>query len=177
MKVSLTNIILVILLLAAAGLSFIFYTDLREVKEVIAKYEDIEELNIRSEQFIKDFVRGNYKEYLTGAELTKYESVKEETYQHQEVVHGIEEIKIKQLFTKTLEDNDEKAESYAIVEIRYETGHSESYADDFFQTLTLKTNWKKVSEDWKINQLEVSLLGDSRDEVLRKQAQEALQNS
>mgnify|MGYP001195766974 CR=1 FL=1 len=167
MKVSLTNLILIILLITVSALAITFYTDLQEAKNIIKKYEDIEGLTKKTADFVKNFVRGKgYEEYLTGAELKKYKSIEETTLGHSAV--NVEKINIKQLFTKTIDHNHSQAESYAVVEVRY---------TEYCQTLVLKSNWIKDSEQWKINHLEVSLLGDSQDEILRKQAQEALQNS
>lgn len=168
-----TNIIFLGLLLIAGSGCFMIYTDLQETKSELANYKSIDQLNKRSEKFIQDFVKGQYKKYLTGDELSKFEEGGESQNQPSEEVNLIEDVQIKQLNTKFEDKKKTKAVSYATVMVSYQTDEANNDASKYFQTLTLKSNWIKDSKEWKVNKLEVSLLEDSHDEMLRNQAEEA----
>jgi hypothetical protein len=178
MKITVTNLVLVVLLLIAGSFSFLLYTDLQEAKATIEKYKDIEKLNQQSEDFIRALIYGKHKKYLTGEQLEKYETgEKEYGTPTEKSMAKVNELKIQQLFTKRVKNKDNEAESYAIVQVRYETGDSNQFGDDYIHTLAINSHWVKESKDWKVDRLEMSLLKDSRDEMLRKQAEEALQKA
>lgn len=175
MRITVTNLVLVTLLLIAGSFSFLLYTNLQEAKATIEKYQDIEKLNQRSEDFIRALIYGKHKKYLTGEQLEKYETgEKEYGTPTEKNMAEVNEMKIQQLFTKKIKNKDNEAESYAIVQVRYETGDPNKYGDDYIHTLTVNSHWVKDAGEWKVDHLEMSLLKDSRDEMLRKQAEEAL---
>lgn len=175
MRITVTNLVLIALLLIAGSFSFLLYTDLQEAKATIEKYQDIEKLNQRSEDFIRALIYGKHKKYLTGEQLEKYETgEKEYGTPTEKNMAKVNEMKIQQLFTKKIKNKDNEAESYAIVQVRYETGDPNKYGDDYIHTLTVNSHWVKDAGEWKVDHLEMSLLKDSRDEMLRKQAEEAL---
>ncbi|MEK4128067.1 hypothetical protein NSS60_14835 [Anoxybacillus sp. FSL W8-0382] len=178
MRITVTNLVLVALLLIAGSFSFLLYTDLQEAKATIEKYQDIEKLNQRSEDFIRALIYGKHKKYLTGEQLEKYETgEKEYGTPTEKNMAEVNEMKIQQLFTKKIKNKDNEAESYAIVQVRYETGDPNQYGDDYIHTLTVNSHWVKDAGEWKVDHLEMSLLKDSRDEMLRKQAEEALRKA
>jgi hypothetical protein len=178
MRITVTNLVLVALLLIAGSFSFLLYTDLQEAKATIEKYQDIEKLNQRSEDFIRALIYGKHKKYLTGEQLEKYETgEKEYGTPTEKNMAEVNEMKIQQLFTKKIKNKDNEAESYAIVQVRYETGDPNKYGDDYIHTLTVNSHWVKDAGEWKVDHLEMSLLKDSRDEMLRKQAEEALRKA
>jgi len=178
MRITVTNLVLIALLLIAGSFSFLLYTDLQEAKEKIEKYQDIEKLNQRSEDFIRALIYGKHKKYLTGEQLEKYETgEKEYGTPTEKNMAKVNEMKIQQLFTKKIKNKDNEAESYAIVQVRYETGDPNKYGDDYIHTLTVNSHWVKDAGEWKVDHLEMSLLKDSRDEMLRKQAEEALRKA
>ena len=172
-----TNIILLGLLLVAISGCLMTYTDLQETKSELADYKSIDQLNQRSEKFVQDFVKGQYKKYLTGDELSKFEEGEESQNQPSEEVNLIEDVQIQQLNTKFEDKKQNEAVSYATVLVSYQTEESNNDASNYFQTLTLNSNWMKDSKEWKVSKLEVSLLEDSHDEMLRKQAEEAQENA
>ncbi|WP_236927535.1 hypothetical protein [Geobacillus thermodenitrificans] len=101
MRITVTNLVLVALLLIAGSFSFLLYTDLQEAKATIEKYQDIEKLNQRSEDFIEALVYGKHKKYLTGEQLARYEAgLKEHGEPTEKNMAKINEFKIHQLFTK-----------------------------------------------------------------------------
>jgi|GEM_PF-1540044 len=178
MRITVTNLVLVALLLIAGSFSFLLYTNLQEAKATIEKYQDIEKLNQRSEDFIRALIYGKHKKYLTGEQLEKYETgEKEYGTPTEKNMAKVNEMKIQQLFTKKIKNKDNEAESYAIVQVRYETGDPNKYGDDYIHTLTVNSHWVKDAGEWKVDHLEMSLLKDSRDEMLRKQAEEALRKA
>ncbi|WMT20867.1 hypothetical protein [Parageobacillus toebii] len=178
MRITVTNLVLVALLLIAGSFSFLLYTDLQEAKATIEKYQDIEKLNQRSEDFIRALIYGKHKKYLTGEQLEKYETgEKEYGTPTEKNMAKVNEMKIQQLFTKKIKNKDNEAESYAVVQVRYETGDPNKYGDDYIHTLTVNSHWVKDAGEWKVDHLEMSLLKDSRDEMLRKQAEEALRKA
>jgi hypothetical protein len=178
MRITVTNLVLVALLLIAGSFSFLLYTNLQEAKATIEKYQDIEKLNQRSEDFIRALIYGKHKKYLTGEQLEKYETgEKEYGTPTEKNVAEVNEMKIQQLFTKKIKNKDNEAESYAVVQVRYETGDPNKYGDDYIHTLTVNSHWVKDAGEWKVDHLEMSLLKDSRDEMLRKQAEEALRKA
>ncbi|KZM56307.1 hypothetical protein ABEV38_15670 [Parageobacillus thermoglucosidasius] len=178
MRITVTNLVLVALLLIAGSFSFLLYTNLQEAKATIEKYQDIEKLNQRSEDFIRALIYGKHKKYLTGEQLEKYETgEKEYGTPTEKNMAEVNEMKIQQLFTKKIKNKDNEAESYAIVQVRYETGDPNKYGDDYIHTLTVNSHWVKDAGEWKVDHLEMSLLKDSRDEMLRKQAEEALRKA
>ncbi|WP_217700684.1 hypothetical protein, partial [Edwardsiella tarda] len=74
------------------------------------------------EDFIEALVYGKHKKYLTGEQLARYEAgLKEHGEPTEKNMAKINEFKIHQLFTKKQKNKDDEAESYAIVQIRYET--------------------------------------------------------
>lgn len=178
MRITVTNLVLVALLLIAGSFSFLLYTNLQEAKATIEKYQDIEKLNQRSEDFIRALIYGKHKKYLTGEQLEKYETgEKEYGTPTEKNMAEVNEMKIQQLFTKKIKNKDNEAESYAVVQVRYETGDPNKYGDDYIHTLTVNSHWVKDAGEWKVDHLEMSLLKDSRDEMLRKQAEEALRKA
>lgn len=178
MRITVTNLVLVTLLLIAGSFSFLLYTNLQEAKATIEKYQDIEKLNQRSEDFIRALIYGKQKKYLTGEQLEKYETgEKEYGTPTEKNMAEVNEMKIQQLYTKKIKNKDNEAESYAIVQVRYETGDPNKYGDDYIHTLTVNSHWVKDAGEWKVDHLEMSLLKDSRDEMLRKQAEEALRKA
>ncbi|MBE2910784.1 MULTISPECIES: hypothetical protein [Anoxybacillaceae] len=178
MRITVTNLVLVALLLIAGSFSFLLYTDLQEAKATIEKYQDIEKLNQQSEDFIRALIYGKHKKYLTGEQLEKYETgEKEYGTPTEKNMAEVNEMKIQQLFTKKIKNKDNEAESYAVVQVRYETGYPNKYGDDYIHTLTVNSHWVKDAGEWKVDHLEMSLLKDSRDEMLRKQAEEALRKA
>jgi hypothetical protein len=178
MRITVTNLVLVALLLIAGSFSFLLYTDLQEAKATIEKYQDIEKLNQRSEDFIRALIYGKHKKYLTGEQLEKYETgEKEYGTPTEKNMAKVNEMKIQQLFTKKIKNKDNEAESYAVVQVRYETGDPNKYGDDYIHTLTVNSHWVKDAGEWKVDHLEMSLLKDSRDEMLRKQAEETLRKA
>ena len=178
MRITVTNLVLVTLLLITGSFSFLLYTNLQEAKATIEKYQDIEKLNQRSEDFIRALIYGKHKKYLTGEQLEKYETgEKEYGTPTEKNMAEVNEMKIQQLFTKKIKNKDNEAESYAIVQVRYETGDPNKYGDDYIHTLTVNSHWVKDAGEWKVDHLEMSLLKDSRDEMLRKQAEEALRKA
>lgn len=178
MRITVTNLVLIALLLIAGSFSFLLYTNLQEAKATIEKYQDIEKLNQRSEDFIRALIYGKHKKYLTGEQLEKYETgEKEYGTPTEKNMAKVNEMKIQQLFTKKIKNKDNEAESYAIVQVRYETGDPNKYGDDYIHTLTVNSHWVKDAGEWKVDHLEMSLLKDSRDEMLRKQAEEALRKA
>ncbi len=178
MRITVTNLVLVALLLIAGSFSFLLYTNLQEAKATIEKYQDIERLNQRSEDFIRALIYGKHKKYLTGEQLEKYETgEKEYGTPTEKNMAEVNEMKIQQLFTKKIKNKDNEAESYAVVQVRYETGDPNKYGDDYIHTLTVNSHWVKDAGEWKVDHLEMSLLKDSRDEMLRKQAEEALRKA
>lgn len=178
MRITVTNLVLVALLLIAGSFSFLLYTDLQEAKATIEKYQDIEKLNQRSEDFIRALIYGKHKKYLTGEQLEKYETgEKEYGTPTEKNMAKVNEMKIQQLFTKKIKNKDNEAESYAIVQVRYETGDPNKYGDDYIHVLAVNSHWVKDAGEWKVDHLEMSLLKDSRDEMLRKQAEEALRKA
>lgn len=178
MRITVTNLVLVTLLLIAGSFSFLLYTNLQEAKATIEKYQDIEKLNQRSEDFIRALIYGKHKKYLTGEQLEKYETgEKEYGTPTEKNMAEVNEMKIQQLYTKKIKNKDNEAESYAIVQVRYETGDPNKYGDDYIHTLTVNSHWVKDAGEWKVDHLEMSLLKDSRDEMLRKQAEEALRKA
>lgn len=178
MRITVTNLVLIVLLLIAGSFSFLLYTNLQEAKATIEKYQDIEKLNQRSEDFIRALIYGKHKKYLTGEQLEKYETgEKEYGTPTEKNMAEVNEMKIQQLFTKKIKNKDNEAESYAIVQVRYETGDPNKYGDDYIHTLTVNSHWVKDAGEWKVDHLEMSLLKDSRDEMLRKQAEEALRKA
>ncbi|MED3664005.1 hypothetical protein P4474_05415 [Geobacillus stearothermophilus] len=169
MRITVTNLVLVALLLIAGSFSFLLYTDLQEAKATIEKYQDIEKLNQRSEDFIRALIYGKHKKYLTGEQLEKYETgEKEYGTPTEKNMAKVNEMKIQQLFTKKIKNKDNEAESYAIVQVRYETGDPNKYGDDYIHILAVNSHWVKDAGEWKVDHLEMSLLKDSRDEMLRK---------
>ncbi|ARP44554.1 hypothetical protein GTHT12_03685 (plasmid) [Geobacillus thermodenitrificans] len=178
MRITVTNLVLIALLLIAGSFSFLLYTDLQEAKEKIEKYQDIEKLNQRSEDFIRALIYGKHKKYLTGEQLEKYETgEKEYGTPTEKNMAKVNEMKIQQLFTKKIKNKDNEAESYAIVQVRYETGDPNKYGDDYIHTLTVNSHWVKDAGEWKVDHIDMALLEDSRDEMLRKQAEEALRKA
>lgn len=175
-KSNIVNIVLSILLIVSVSFTFVFLSDLQKAKGTIEKYENAESLQNRSEEFVKAFAEGDYKSYLTGEALARYEQAEKTDHDHKEQQGEINEVTIKQLFTKTTDENKEEADSYSVIEMRYETGDSGTYADDYFQTISLNTAWELTSDNkWKVNKMDVSLLEDQNDDALRKQAEEALE--
>lgn len=171
MRITVTNLVLVTLLLITGSFSFLLYTNLQEAKATIEKYQDIEKLNQRSEDFIRALIYGKHKKYLTGEQLEKYETgEKEYGTPTEKNMAEVNEMKIQQLFTKKIKNKDNEAESYAIVQVRYETGDPNKYGDDYIHTLTVNSHWVKDAGEWKVDHLEMSLLKDSRDEMLREEA-------
>lgn len=172
MRFTITNIVLLLLLLITGSFSFVQYTNLQEAEEKIKQFQDIERLNERSEDFIRALFYGKHKKFLTGNLLEEYKSSQEEHGEHlEENIGEINELKVQQLFTKRVKNEDDVAESYAIVQVRYETGESSNIQDDYIQTLSIKSHWIKESKTWKVDDLEMFLLSDSQDELLRKQAE------
>ncbi|WP_068505915.1 hypothetical protein [Paenibacillus kribbensis] len=163
--------------LVSSGLCLKFYVELQQSKKVIAEYKDIELLNQRSEEFAKAYAKGKHKDFLTPEADSKFKKMESEKYVNLDAQDsGLETVDIQQLFTKKAAEDGE-AESFATVAIRYEMDKSKTFGDDYFQTLSINSKWKKVNNVWKVNDVKVSLLGDSSDDDLRKQAEEALRNA
>lgn len=184
MKITKTNIVLSVLLVLSIIIAFTSFSNLKNTqknlenaKKELEGLKSTDELNQVSEEFVEDFIRGKYKRYITGKELEKYESSTEGDYINDEAFAKIDEIKIKQFFTKTKKDTEDLAESFATVEVRYKTDESDTYSNDYFQTLTLNTDWIRINEEWKVENIDVSLLSDSEYDSLRKESEEALREA
>ncbi|MGM1023756.1 MAG: hypothetical protein ACQEXV_25255 [Bacillota bacterium] len=167
-------LVMAIVAIVSLGLTFKFYTELQTAKKTIAEYQDIELLNQRSEQFAKAYAQGKHKDFLTDDAARKFKKIEGERHTDSDIQDssGLETVDIQQLFTKKGASVGE-AESFATVAIRYEMDKSKTYGDDYFQTLSIHSQWKKVNGEWKVNNVKVNLLGDSSDDELRKQAEEA----
>ena len=56
------------------------------------------------------------------------------------------------------------------MERKYTFG-SDNPGDHYIQTLSINAHWVKVGEEWKVDNLKISMLNDTRDQILEKQAQ------
>lgn len=173
--------VLLVLSIMFAGVSFLNLKNtqkkLDQAKEEIAALKSDDELNQLSEEFVEAFILGNYKRFITGKELEKYESTTAEGYKHDEGFAKADDIEIKQFYTKAKKDSADLAESFVTVDVRYKTDESETYSNDYFQTLTLNTDWILVNGEWKVENIDVSLLSDSEFDEARKEAEEALREA
>ena len=179
MRISWLSFLFIVISLVLAGLSYTLYSHLQDANTKLDHYKDIEKLNARSKSFVMDFAYGKYKKYLTGDELARYEkgektAKKNNKVDRSEAAGLIENVKLKRLFTKEKKGG---GESFAEVEIEYNPTDSEVKADHYIQNLVLKTDWKKAQGKWMVNHLNVSLLEDSRDDMLRKQAKEQMEKA
>lgn len=157
------------------------YTELHKARQTIAEFQDVEALNQRSEDFIRAYAQGKHQDFLTTAEAERFarQDNREKDYEdvHMSEDTGLKNVEVKQLYTKKLKDREDEAESYAAVRLQYEMGGSSSPADDYIQTFSIHSVWMKEDGVWKVDDVSISLQGDTRDDELRKQAKEALENA
>ncbi len=169
----------VILLLSLAG-NLALFTQSLDFKKTIAKYQDIESLNQRSEEFVKAYIKGESKEYLTSNAQSRFASALKESGHDNHNPHGdsgLKSIEVSKLFTKPINGTTNQAESYASAKLRYDMKISDTYADDYFQDVTVKSKWLKEGNVWKVDEVSVSVQQDSNDDQLRDQAERALENA
>ncbi|AOZ94873.1 hypothetical protein [Paenibacillus crassostreae] len=167
-------------LAVSLGWGFQQYTDLRLTKQELSSYKDIENLNQRSEDFARAYARGKHKEYLTKAAIQQFakQDTREKGYENLDIEDsGLNEVELKQLFTKRTINKENQAESYATMRLQYDVGGTDSPTDDYIQTFSVHSFWMKEDGIWKVNDVNISLTGDSADDELRRQAQEALENA
>lgn len=163
------------------GWGFKQYTDLHKAKQTIAAYQDIEMLDQRSDDFARAYAQGKHQPFLSKAAIQRF-AQKDDREKDHEDVHmsedtGLKNTEIKQLYTKKVNDRDDQAESYVTMRLQYELGGSNSPVDDYTQTFSIHSVWIKEDGEWKVNDVNVSLTGDTRDDELRRQAREALENA
>ncbi|QNR70529.1 hypothetical protein IAQ67_29365 (plasmid) [Paenibacillus peoriae] len=163
------------------GWGFNQYTELHKARQTIAGYQDVEALNQRSEDFARAYAQGKHQEFLTKAAVQRFAQQDNREKDHEDVHMtddtGLKNVEIKQLYTKKLKDRDDQAESYATVRLQYEMGGSNSPVDDYIQTFSIHSVWIKEDGEWKANDVDISLTGDTSDDELRRQAKEALENA
>lgn len=183
-KTNIAMVVLFILLVFSIIFASVSFSNLKDTqkklvqaKEEITKLESVDELNQASEEFVEAFIQGNYKRFITGAELEKYESSTEGDYKNDETFAKTAGVKIKQFYTKLKKDTEDLAESFVTVEVRYKTDESETYSNDYFQIITLNTDWIKINGDWKVERIDVALVSDSEFDEARKEAEEALREA
>ncbi|MDR6726130.1 hypothetical protein J2W91_004636 [Paenibacillus amylolyticus] len=163
------------------GWGFNQYTALHKARQTIAEYQDVDTLNQRSEDFIRAYAQGKHQAYLTKAAANRFAREDNREKDHEDVhmseESGLKNVEIKQLYTKKIKERDDQAESYATVRLQYELGGSNRPTDDYIQTFSLYSAWVKENEEWKVNNVEITLTADSSDDELKRQAKEALENA
>lgn len=181
MKKGWLMLVLAVGLTLSLGWSFNEYTELRKARQTIAAYQDIELLNQRSEDFVRAYVQSKHQKFLTKATAQRFAQLdnrgKDYAEVHMSDDTGLKTIDIKQLFTKKVQDRDDQAESYATLRMQYEMGGTSSPTDDYIQTLSVHSIWVKEEGQWKVNDVHTSLASDTRDDELKRQAKEALENA
>lgn len=163
------------------GWGFNQYTALHKARQTIAGYQDVESLNQRSEDFVRAYAQGKHQEFLSKAAANRFAREDNREKDHEDVHMsedtGLQKVDIQQLYTKKVKDRDDQAESYATLRLQYELGGSNSPADDYIQTFSVHTVWIRENEQWKVNDVDIILTGDTSDDELKRQAQEALENA
>ncbi|MEF3355379.1 hypothetical protein PV403_19785 [Paenibacillus sp. GYB006] len=181
MKKGFIKLLLGISLAVSLGWGLKLFTELNKARQTIAEFQNIETLNQRSEDFVRAYAKGKHQEFLTAAAAERFarQDNREKDYEdtHMSEDAGLSNVEVKQLFTKKVKDRDDQAESYATVRMQYEMGGSTSPADDYIQTFFIHSVWMKEDGIWKADDVIISLQGDTRDDELRREAKEALDNA
>lgn len=180
-KVNVILASLLLITLISLTISLIAYqtikSDLKESEDIVAIYQKQEQLEKRSEQFLYDLAQGDIQEYLSNSQLEKINAEDAHDNHGQSVEVTDEDVEIEQLYTQHNEEQ-KNATSYAVIQIAYDTNPVGSNSDDrYHQRLNVTSTWKEEEEEWKIDDLDVSLLEDSNDIILREEAQQQLEEA
>lgn len=174
MKISLTNLFLVLLLLISGFFLLNIYEDKRELKIEIAELEkeirsekDHSILYDKTKEFIEKSSEAKHKPLLTGNALKEMEAQLEmlETENHTHGASLVDNIEIHNVYAmKTGEDS---GESYAIYRIYYGDSATPIQMQQIV-TLSINLKWKKDNDEYKVSNYEIHLLEDNLDKYLEE---------
>lgn len=175
MKISLSNVILIAILLL---ISFLYYssfsekrdlkTEITQLKNELKKEKETSNLYELTKTFIQKSSEAKHGDMLTGQAKQDYQQAIQNKEVNTDQEHNtVDHVDIQNVFV--VKTKDEEIKSFAIYRVFYNNNpSSHDITTQRILDLTLIANWKKEKNQFKVSNYEINLLQDSNDKYLKE---------